>query len=158
MTPKTSVLDPIEALKAHGEVRAYAAGAVLMRVGEPSDRVFLLIEGQVEVWLEGDSEPIAVREAPTVLGEVGWVLQTPRSATVQARTPVQALSLDGAWLRQAYLQGDPAVLRFVWYLMENMAERLHEMNQKVRALHAHPTGRRTRDIERLRAALQEVMI
>jgi len=25
--------------------------------------------------------------------------------------------------------------------MENMAERLHEMNQKVRTLHAHPTGR-----------------
>jgi len=75
-------------------------GAVLMCVGEPSDRVFLLIEGQVEVWLEGDSEPIAVREAPTVLGEVGWVLQAPRSATVQARTPVQALSLDGAWLKR----------------------------------------------------------
>lgn len=158
MTPKTSILDSIEDLRAHGESRAYETNAVLMSVGQPSDRVFLLVEGQVEVWLEGDSEPIAVREAPTVLGEVGWVLQAPRSATVRARTPVRVLELDGDWLRQAYRQGNPVVLRFVWYLMENMAERLHEMNQKVRELHAGPPGRRPRDIERLRAALQEMMI
>lgn len=158
MDPKTSISDQIENLRAHGEIQTYEAGAVLMTVGAPSDRVFLLIEGQVEVWLEGDSEPLAIREAPTVLGEVGWVLQAPRSATIKARTPVKALSLDGAWLRQAYLHGDPTVLRFVWYLMENMAERLHEMNQKVRELHASPPSRRPRDIERLRAALQEVLI
>ncbi|MCS7311810.1 MAG: cyclic nucleotide-binding domain-containing protein [Acidobacteria bacterium] len=158
MNPKPSISDQIESLWAHGEVWTYEAGAVLMTVGEASDRVFLLIEGQVEVWLEGDREPIAVREAPTALGEVGWVLQAPRSATIRARTPVKALHLDGTWLRQAYLQGDPTVLRFVWYLMENMAERLHEMNQKVRELHASPSNRQPRDIERLRAALQEVVV
>lgn len=158
MTTVTSILNQIEDLKAHGEVHTYEAGAVLMSIGEAPDRVLLLTDGQVEVWLEGDSEPIAVREAPTVLGEIGWVLQTPRSATIRARTAVTVLSLDGAWLRAAYFQGHPTVLRFVWYLMETMAERLHEMNRKVRELHAGPPNRRARDIERLRAALQDILL
>ncbi len=71
------------------EVRRFAAGDRLMQQGKTSDELTLLARGEVVVVLEkpGKSRSeLAVLGPGALLGEMGMVARTPRSATVEART------------------------------------------------------------------------
>lgn len=93
-------------------------GKVLTRQGERGREFFVLLEGTAEV--EKNGERIRELGAGDFLGEIALVSQTPRTATVTATSPVQALVITdqafGALLRHV-----PTLQRAV---IEALAERL----------------------------------
>ena len=84
-----------EALVAHAEHRLFAAGDILIQPGERDDSVYLLVEGSVELVVPSrlrSNKIIAVINAGSAFGEIGFFDRAPRIVTVRARA-------DGSVLR-----------------------------------------------------------
>ena len=81
-----------------GHRRTYKTGDVLMRQGEPSNSIHFLLSGKVrtERSRRTDDRPLKLAdlEAGAVVGEMGVVIDIPRSATVTALVPTESLELD----------------------------------------------------------------
>ena len=79
---------------------AFKPGEVLMRQGEPSNSIHFLLSGKVaaERARRTDERPVrlAELEVGAVVGEMGVVIDIPRSATVTAIEPTDTLELDAA--------------------------------------------------------------
>jgi voltage-gated potassium channel len=69
------------------------AGAVLMREGEPADRFYVILEGEIAVRKRG--RRVAELGAGSFVGEIALLSRSPRTATVTAVTSVRALMLAG---------------------------------------------------------------
>jgi CRP-like cAMP-binding protein len=82
------------ALLRRGRRRRYRSGAVLLREGERSGAVFVVLSGRVKISSfaeEGDEIVITVRGSGELLGEDSFVDQEPHMATGTALGPVDAL-------------------------------------------------------------------
>ena len=92
--PLLSVLDAAELERLSGLAIEldYADGEALMRQGDPGDRFFLIVSGNVTV--ERNGRAIARRGAGDHLGEISLLDGRPRTATVVAEGPVHAVVLD----------------------------------------------------------------
>ncbi|RUL82348.1 cyclic nucleotide-binding domain-containing protein [Tautonia sociabilis] len=85
-----------ELLQVLAEHRA-RAGEVLLRQGEPNDRIHFLIEGAVSVLrndADGRPEPILELHAPTAFGEVAYFQRRPQLVSVVALTDLRLLILE----------------------------------------------------------------
>ncbi len=82
-------------------VRSLAADQELFRQGEPGDELFLLLDGVLEVLVDG--EPVAELGPGAVGGERALLEGGRRTATLRARTPVRVAVAGSA-------QVDPAAL------------------------------------------------
>ena len=91
-------LSPTEmkALFSAGDIRAYSQGQVLFHQDEPSNGLIFVMSGIFHVHLEGRELPLATVKAGEVIGEVGLLGRSRRSATVSAQTDafVWHLSLE----------------------------------------------------------------
>lgn len=75
----------------------YSAGEVVVKQGDQGDAAFVVLEGEAEVVLEGDNgaeQVLYVMKRGQVMGELAMLCDTPRSATVKARTDLTALRLN----------------------------------------------------------------
>jgi len=70
-----------------GEVKEYATGDVLLKEGDNSDFVVLILSGKLEVFVERDGKNLVLTEAKpgTIIGELAMLCGMPRSASVQAK-------------------------------------------------------------------------
>src|SRR5262245_28699678 len=75
-------------LVALGQPRSFPAGSVLMRQGDPSESLYVVVSGRVKVEREvgGGQPPLQLAELGPgeVVGEMGVLDREPRSATVTA--------------------------------------------------------------------------
>jgi CRP/FNR family cyclic AMP-dependent transcriptional regulator len=89
-----------------GHPRRFARGAVLLRQGESATAVIGLVEGVVKVLrtdVHGQSLTLMLRGPGEVLGEMGALLDRPRSATIVAVTPCSGRTLAATAFR-GYLE------------------------------------------------------
>jgi len=101
--------DDIEWMLKAGRKRAVQAGEVLIRQGVPVDAVFILLEGNLAVWLQprkGPERELARLQAGEIVGEMSFVDARPPSATVKAVTDSTIFALPKAVLT-AKLTADP---------------------------------------------------
>lgn len=68
------------------------AGHVVIRQGDPGDRFYLVVDGQLEVTVDGRS--LAEIGPGGYFGEIALLRDVPRTATVTARSPVRLLALE----------------------------------------------------------------
>src|ERR1700754_3487793 len=83
-------------LQARGITRAFKRGAAILREGEDPTRVLVLTEGRAKAvtFTEDGKEVVLGFMGPgELLGEVAAIENRPRSATVMALEPVEALAL-----------------------------------------------------------------
>lgn len=118
------------------ELRDVAAGAVLCEQGTPSDSLFLVVSGQVSVRVATPHGQSRIRTmlGQTVIGEMGFFRDAPRSATVVADAPaVVAVLTRASWdrLRDQAPDSARALLEFV---VRTIADRLDFANQAITAL------------------------
>ncbi len=71
----------------------FKSGAVLISEGGQERKLFVLLEGQVEV-LRKDTQVSYIEEPGSVFGEMSVLLDMPYSATVKALSTVKAYVID----------------------------------------------------------------
>jgi CRP-like cAMP-binding protein len=76
-------------------------GELLFRQGQDADAAYLVVEGDVDVLVSGpDDEMLVARMGPgCVIGEMGVLCDTRRTATVRARGDLVALRIPGEIFR-----------------------------------------------------------
>ena len=94
---------------------SFSPGDVLIAEGPNSGRLFILVEGAVEV-LRGDVRVALVDEPGAVFGEIAALLGRPHSATVKAMTPVVAHAIEDA---ETFLQMRPEIVFHVARILAN---------------------------------------
>jgi CRP-like cAMP-binding protein len=72
----------------------FRAGDLILQEGTPGSELYIIVKGRVEVIKDGSDKPVAILSAKNVVGEHSMFTQTPRIATIIARTDVVALSLS----------------------------------------------------------------
>jgi CRP/FNR family cyclic AMP-dependent transcriptional regulator len=77
------------------EARTFKPGDVLVKEGGQGEKLFVLIEGQVEV-LRKDTQVSYIDEPGSIFGEMSVLLDMPYSATVKALSPVKAYVIEDA--------------------------------------------------------------
>jgi MFS family permease len=68
------------------------AGSVIIRQGEPGDRFYVIVAGTVHVSVDGSV--VRHEEAGEWFGEIALLRRVPRTATVEAVTPVELVALE----------------------------------------------------------------
>lgn len=89
--------EQLSQLAAHGTLCTLGPGEVLMEQGAPSDSFFVLLRGSVSIRItSSDGEPveIAAYASVTTLGEIGLLLEQPRSASAVVTEPAEAVRFD----------------------------------------------------------------
>ncbi len=136
--PLVRVLPPAEAaaLLAIGVPRSYAAGARILRRGDSSGAVYLLLSGKATVSIARDGGTpyrLSTFGPGTTFGELALMDSGPRSADVDAETDLSCLeiALDP-------ILTDPALqslrLHLIEALARDLSDRLRRANAEVQAL------------------------
>lgn len=74
----------IELLPTETPIKAVAAGEIVFAQGDPGDVMFVVIDGEVDILLDGKA--IETVRAGSVVGEMALIDLGPRSATAISRT------------------------------------------------------------------------
>ena len=85
----------------------FLAGEIIMREGEPGGELYILVEGEVDVykaWRTPAEEKLASMQPVSYIGEMSVLDNEPRSATVIARSDARLLTLAGARFKELILQ------------------------------------------------------
>ena len=75
------------------KAETFKSGAVLIQEGGQERKLFVLLEGQVEV-LRKDTQVSYIEEPGSLFGEMSVLLDMPYSATVKALSTVKAYVID----------------------------------------------------------------
>jgi len=109
--------DALQALVANLQLVSLERGELLFSEGDPSDALYVIVEGEVSVQGGGPPRVEMSRLGPgAFLGEVALMTDQPRSATVVCLAPAELLRIDRHTLSRVLANhGDVlrAVLRFV---------------------------------------------
>jgi CRP/FNR family transcriptional regulator, cyclic AMP receptor protein len=121
--------DDVQWLRGRGLVRRFVPGVTLFREGEQSDCVMFLLRGRVKIATEaeaGREAVLAFRSPGEVLGELSAIDGQPRSASVVAVDPVEALVVATIDFR-AFLERTP---RATLWILTRLTERLRDADRK----------------------------
>jgi CRP/FNR family transcriptional regulator, cyclic AMP receptor protein len=124
----------LEALAKKGTRRTFAAGEVLMRQGQMSDCMHIIIDGMVQVERSHPEilSPVVLAELGpgTTVGEMGVLDDLPRTATATAMEETQTLELSASVLAetlQAYPTVATSLLRLLSKRLRSADELMDEM-------------------------------
>lgn len=108
-----------QALASHLVHAPFEAGDVMTRQGAVAHWLYLIIDGEAKVMVDGPQGPVPVStlRSGDVFGEMGMLTGEPRRATVVAQTPVECYRLDKAGFAQV-LQTRPELAREVAAIAE----------------------------------------
>src|SRR5262245_33559592 len=94
----------VERLIASADLVEYDAGETIVQQGYPSARFHGIVRGSVRVRTELDEKQkdLGLLKRPAAFGEVGLLLDEPRTATVIAETSVQVLTFTAAAFHEVF--------------------------------------------------------
>ena len=116
-------------LEQRGVRRSFPQGHALFHERQVSDRVMIVLEGRVKIASstdDGKERVLAFRGPGEALGELSAIDGRPRSASVTAVDPVEALVVPTAAFR-GFLEANPRVM---FFLMQRLIGRLREADRK----------------------------
>ncbi len=131
----------------------FAAGDVITRQGAVAHWLYLLVGGEVEIWLETADAPrrqVATLGPGTVFGEMGMMTGEPRRATVTARTDVECYRLDKAGFEDI-IRSRPAIAEEMSRVLAARASGLRHTLEEVQAEAAAAQMRSESLLVRIRA-------
>ncbi len=140
--------DQLVEVKRQAQQAAYPPGATIVRQGEQGEDFFIILEGEVEVWLEHPSgkQLLVDRLRPgQYFGEAALVGNGLRTATVRAAadTPVSLAVLDTASFTDL-VAGSPALREKLAHLVD--LRQIHNQVQMVSAIRIETLLAITRDL------------
>jgi len=120
---QTRTVDTLSLFQNERENRTIAAGEYVFREGDLGAEAFVILEGEVEVEVEG--RLIETLGPGDIFGEMAIISSSPRSATVRAKSEVILAVLDERRF-QFLVQQTP---RFAIHMMRLMADRLRRASR-----------------------------
>jgi CRP/FNR family transcriptional regulator, cyclic AMP receptor protein len=130
--------DAAAALRARMAPRSYPRGQALMHVGQVPAEVLLLQSGRVKVSATtsaGRTVLLALRGPGDLVGELSALDESPRSASIVALEPVQALAISSDGFRAFLVERPDAALA----LLRELSARLRDADAKRIQLAAYTT-------------------
>lgn len=118
----------LAALARHAEEVAVGAGDVLLREGELGDRLYVVVDGALDVQVAG--RHVGDLTAGSVVGELAALVPEPRSATVVATAPSRLLSIDKAALDELLLDHPDMARGVIATLVRRLTTRNREMSAR----------------------------
>jgi CRP-like cAMP-binding protein len=113
----------------HGHLIECAQGELIIKKGARSSSLFIVMSGAVEV--RDGGRVLAVLGAGEVLGEIGFLLASPRTADVYAASErVRILSTDEKTLRQLIELNPKVSARFLLNLAKSLCFRLISLSAR----------------------------
>src|SRR5215467_11379364 len=99
-----------------GQMLTLRPGDLLMRQGEPSDSAHIIIKGSGAVRIETSygTVNLSTVSAPTLVGEIGVFMGVPRTATVEATTPLCALRIESGDLQKFGSENPQFLAAVMW--------------------------------------------
>ena len=113
------------------------AGHRLIQQGDPADDLFLIDTGQVSVQLEIDqNRTVRLRKmcAGTIVGELGMILEEPRTASIVSKRPSKIYRLSREALQRIEREEPQLALAFHRHLTYLVAGRLAESTRTIRTI------------------------
>ncbi len=107
-----------------------AAGQVIFRENDPGDKMYIILEGVVEILKEaqgGSSKVLTSVGKGEFFGEMALIDDRPRSATAIASVPCKLLVMSDDLL-DSYIAGNP---EFASKMIRNLAQRLRGANKLI---------------------------
>ena len=115
-------MNPAELFRQETGALQLAPGDSLFREGEKGEKMYVLLEGEMEILL-GDFVLETVQQG-ALIGEMALIDDSPRTASVVAKTPCRLAEID----RRRFhflVQQTP---HFATHVMKTLADRLRHMN------------------------------
>jgi len=108
---------------------AFPAGEKIMQQGEHGDFALVILDGEVDVFVEIPAGLIhmATLGRDRIVGELGGIADVPRTATIMARTDVAALRVDRDNLMSLVAELPSIAIEIIGEL----GQRLHSTNQSL---------------------------
>lgn len=131
--PMFAGIDParLKLLAFTGERIEFRAGQRFFSQGDPSDAAYVILDGSAEIWLDTPNGPLKVADIGrgALVGEMGILADSPRSATVQAAGPTVALRLDKRIFLELLIQFPQMSIA----VMRELGKRLERTNAQLAA-------------------------
>ena len=129
----------LRAVASECRFESYPAGATLMREGELGTFACVVLEGEVDVFVELPSGPInlATIGRHGIIGELGVFADMPRTATVMTRTALEVIRIEQASLMKlsaAFPAIGVAIIRELGARLANMNHSLAYLTYAAEAL------------------------
>jgi CRP-like cAMP-binding protein len=107
----------------------FAGGQRFFSQGDPSDAAYVILDGRANVLLNTPGGEIQVAElgSNALVGEMGILSDTPRSATIMAAEPTTALRID----KRVFLELLAQVPQMSLAIMRELAKRLERTNAQL---------------------------
>ena len=128
---KSTQFDDIEDILIQASVLRVDAGRVVIAAGQPNKRLYIVIEGRLQVRLDAvDNPPVARINEGEMFGELSVIDGEYTSAYVVTETPCRIMGLDGDVLWELFKRR-PYVAQ---NLLATMAKRLRNSNKVIENL------------------------
>jgi CRP-like cAMP-binding protein len=117
--------------------KSYQDGELIVKQGESGDCMYVIQEGEVEVFVtrDGRDVPLATRRRGEFFGEMAIFERETRSASVRARGPVRALTVDRRQLLSR-IEEDPAL---AMRMIQSMSHRIRDLSGELARLKGGPS-------------------
>ena len=130
--------DQISRLARLAQVRLYGSGEVIFRVDDPSEGLFIVLEGTVKITREiadVGEETLAVLRTGEHFGEMSLIDDdAARSATATAHHRVRALLLPRQGLRDLMFVDRDLAHDLLWRFVRRLTSRVRETNDRLSML------------------------
>lgn len=136
----TLLPEELARMEAIATCRDVVPGEVIMKENEPGRRMFVLMDGELQVTLQG--RPIDYITPGAVFGEMAMVEESTRSATVTAITPARLLPIDRQQFQELIRQSPELGLRVMGIMSQRMRRLLEEEVRRQRMEEELAIGRR----------------
>ena len=117
----------LRALATRSGIAAFAAGDLIMSQGDPGSFAYLILDGEVDVFVEipGERVQMATLGRHNTIGELGAFTDMPRTATVTARSDLIAMRIERDSLMDLAAEFPVVAVAVIGEL----GRRLHSMNR-----------------------------
>jgi CRP/FNR family transcriptional regulator, cyclic AMP receptor protein len=125
------------------EPASFEAGETIFEEGGPEERLYVITSGTVEVHkrvLPGRRQHLATIEAPMVVGEMGLLTEPRAAASVEARTSIEAYSIDRDRFLEMLDADSPAASKVVYEIGRALANRMARTDKTIAELIARLEG------------------
>lgn len=109
-------------LAGHARTHTLEKGESLISEDRPGHSMFVIVDGEVEVTVKGETDPLAKLLKGAIVGEMSLLTGTPRNATVTALSTVEVVEVDKAALANVLWMSPGLVDRFVEMLFRRQLE------------------------------------